>query len=447
MILNRSATNRAIGLCVSLLSIVCLLQGQDSGIWKEVAVPKPLTSPYYLVDFADPSHGWLLSKSGEYVKTSDGGKTWLKMEVNFTNSIATAKWQDSLSAMIVTINREDARLFVTTNAGDNWTESFLPDTVFFPTDGKKISLLNKNIIGFINRSMFLYTSTNGGIDWSKTHIESNRFQALVHLDILAPNNAFMGGGYGFLDKSGFLVQSSDGGNTWKFIVDSTSITYSSSHFFSDSLGYFWLTFGDDPSFSYTRFYNSSDGGKSSILDNWITGALYRDGSALILPSCQRLTQIEQAQDSVFILGDPKCTGVNIIGFSSLTRKSAWILGDSSRLFQRIDVLDAVRERSNGIRNRPGANSSVEIIAYPNPFNGSSKVDVISTRRLYGVKVYVSDVLGRIVALLYDGNLEQGHNDFSWRGREQKGYNVASGVYYLSVISEVNTTTIPLLFLK
>ena len=66
--------------------------------------------------------------------------------------------------------------------------------------------------------------------------------------------------------------------------------------------------------------------------------------------------------------------------------------------------------------------------YPNPFNPETAIDFTVPVGANSVRLEVFDVLGRRVALLWDGEMAPGANRLYWRGLDQEGRPAASGVY-------------------
>lgn len=68
---------------------------------------------------------------------------------------------------------------------------------------------------------------------------------------------------------------------------------------------------------------------------------------------------------------------------------------------------------------------------PNPFNPSTTIALETPRSgLASLRIY--DVSGRLVSVLFDGQLPAGYHDFQWDGRDQRGRAVASGTYLYEV---------------
>jgi len=73
-------------------------------------------------------------------------------------------------------------------------------------------------------------------------------------------------------------------------------------------------------------------------------------------------------------------------------------------------------------------------AYPNPFNPTVTVEFDLDRRR-NVEVSIYDVQGRLVRNLVNENRNRGTHRVRWEGRDNRGNQVASGIYLLLVRSE------------
>jgi hypothetical protein len=66
--------------------------------------------------------------------------------------------------------------------------------------------------------------------------------------------------------------------------------------------------------------------------------------------------------------------------------------------------------------------------YPNPFNPSTRIEYsVSGTAMVSLKVY--DVLGREVAILFDGVRQQGKYSVTWNGTNSAGQPAGSGIYF------------------
>jgi len=83
--------------------------------------------------------------------------------------------------------------------------------------------------------------------------------------------------------------------------------------------------------------------------------------------------------------------------------------------------------------------------YPNPFNPQTTIS-FELPRTSRVELSVYDLTGRRVVTLVDGELEGGRHEVTWQGRDARGRQVASGLYfsYLKADDEVMTRKMVLL---
>jgi hypothetical protein len=69
--------------------------------------------------------------------------------------------------------------------------------------------------------------------------------------------------------------------------------------------------------------------------------------------------------------------------------------------------------------------------YPNPFNPVTTIKYVAPRNgEMSLKVY--NVKGQLVRTLINGTVEQGENSIDWNGKDDRGSQVASGVYFYEV---------------
>jgi len=66
--------------------------------------------------------------------------------------------------------------------------------------------------------------------------------------------------------------------------------------------------------------------------------------------------------------------------------------------------------------------------YPNPFNPTTTI-ALSLDRAQNVRLDIFDARGRLVRVLHDGTLAAGRNELQWDGRDDRGLQTASGVYF------------------
>jgi hypothetical protein len=76
--------------------------------------------------------------------------------------------------------------------------------------------------------------------------------------------------------------------------------------------------------------------------------------------------------------------------------------------------------------------------FPNPFNPSTRISyAISTPGLVTLEVY--NVLGQVVATLFNGNSAAGTFEVTWNGKDDLGRAVSSGVYIYKLHATAGAT--------
>ena len=84
--------------------------------------------------------------------------------------------------------------------------------------------------------------------------------------------------------------------------------------------------------------------------------------------------------------------------------------------------------------------------YPNPFNPSTTL-MFSLGRESNVRLTIHDVAGRAVRTLVDGSRDAGEHSVLWDGKDEKGGNVATGVYFVRVESRDGVDTQKIALIK
>ena len=86
---------------------------------------------------------------------------------------------------------------------------------------------------------------------------------------------------------------------------------------------------------------------------------------------------------------------------------------------------------------PSAASRVSLANHPNPFNPTTRVS-FELPRAGWVRMELFNTAGERVRVLVDGEMAAGRNEVSWNGTDDDGRAVASGVYFVRLVSEVGT---------
>jgi hypothetical protein len=74
------------------------------------------------------------------------------------------------------------------------------------------------------------------------------------------------------------------------------------------------------------------------------------------------------------------------------------------------------------------------VAYPNPFAERMNLDFAFTKDGGDCQVSVTDITGKEVAVLYTGKMIAGAHQLYWNGTSSNGSKLASGTYFVSMLS-------------
>jgi hypothetical protein len=92
-------------------------------------------------------------------------------------------------------------------------------------------------------------------------------------------------------------------------------------------------------------------------------------------------------------------------------------------------------------NPPSPEAITLLAAYPNPFNASTLIRY-SLAKPGSTNLAIYNLLGQLVATLYDGNLEAGEHNFVWNAN-----NFVSGIYFVKIKSADYSDQLKIVLIK
>ena len=126
--------------------------------------------------------------------------------------------------------------------------------------------------------------------------------------------------------------------------------------------------------------------------------------------------------------------------SNLAIKSYPVLGE-----QRYQLLVHYGNLEKG-RDNPLPSSFKLHQNYPNPFNPTTRIKY-DIPKLSEVRIVVYNLMGRQVAILFDGIKPAGYHNISWDGTNQLGDHVSSGMYVYSIHTDNYISSKKMIFIK
>ncbi len=107
----------------------------------------------------------------------------------------------------------------------------------------------------------------------------------------------------------------------------------------------------------------------------------------------------------------------------------------------------INDPASGVPSRPETPADIGLFQnMPNPFAGSTTIKYALPAAGH-VKLEVFDVTGRLVSVLVDGPQAAGFQAVVWEGRDARGNEMPSGVYFYRLSLEDETRTMKMLLLR
>ena len=84
--------------------------------------------------------------------------------------------------------------------------------------------------------------------------------------------------------------------------------------------------------------------------------------------------------------------------------------------------------------------------FPNPFNSSTRITFNIPSNDY-TRIYITDIEGRLVKLLFEGLSVEGTSYIDWDGTNENGFDASSGVYFYSLQTNSRTQSKKMSFVR
>jgi len=417
-------------ICLIFLSAANWLNAQ----WLQQ--PFPSTEDLYKVRFVNSNAGWVLGENAIY-KTVDGGKTWAKQD-------ASTKFGNLLLALNENVvfysgafsmpSQATTGLRRTTDGGLTWqtvdssyfyyfdmalvndrigyvsasNTDFIPAILKTTTGGKTWKTIAKGFsparyeltgISFVDAQRgwavsydaMIFQTRDGGMTWALQDSIRPVSYFVFPLRNIKFTTADSGWAVGGLAGTSLLVKTIDGGRHWNVVAQSGC------------------------SFRDLNFLNSQTGwiaGTASPLSIFFTN----DGGNRWTPQSLEPLQLQRP---------------GIRSISMVNENYGWAVSDLGRVY-KLNTTVAV--------NTPSPNSTPSRFRLeqnrPNPFNSSTRIDYAVTATM-PIRLAVYDVLGREVALLFDGVKSPGNYSADWTGRGHREALLPSGIYFYRLHAGAN----------
>jgi len=375
---------------VFLLLISCNLYSQSGWFVQNSGVTHLLKAVY----FSHPDTGWVVGYSGTFLKTVDGGNTWVDLNVNTLESIYDIKgcWACATSG----------KVFKADALGNNWTmySSGGTGTVY------SIYFLN-NLTGMVVGDYAkISRTTTGGTNW--VNITNPATLRLTGID-------FNGNWCWVIGSGGKLLESTNLGNNWAVIPTPTGVELTDVHY---------------------RISNSVICGNTGVIIRSVNSGGSWTSQTLTAYDLNRLSFPNDGQIG-WVVGDvgrifrTNNGGENWIQQTSNTTRdlhgvyfinslTGWAVGSYGTILKTIDGGGTVSVSQIGNEVPDNFYLSQN---FPNPFNPVTKIEfALKDKANISLSVYNSQ--GKLVSVLYCGFLNEGFYFYNFDATD-----LSSGVYY------------------
>jgi hypothetical protein len=297
--------------------------------------------------------------------------------------------------------------------------------------------------GFMGGNLF--KTTNGGNSWY-IPCEDSIFAAgveVIEFDPYEPTILYVGRSW-----DGKLSRSSDGGGTWEYAG------------YTNGGGIRALQFGRNSdemyiasnwSFAYpVGIFKTTDRGI-----NWNNIGQGFEGSATIYDVKVYFNNLEHIYIGLEAWEDTtgmyvkknnqqwEHYGLTDIIISSITIENNLIYAATNNGMYVRDLLLTIDPEDS---NRYDAEYFL-YPAFPNPFNSRVNINYRLMNEFFHVKIEIFDILGNRIKLLKDTYEHNGEYKISWSGKNEKGYDVTSGIYLINYLFGNNNNVQKILYVK
>lgn len=188
---------------ISIVYILLFIPNELNAQWTNIN-PVPQGNTLWSTFFINDSLGWIVGSGGFIKKTTDGGIEWIEQNINISNDIKSVFFISKDTGWIC---GEQGIVFRTSNGGDNWIE-LNSGTTERLNQIKFIDKLNGVAVG--NDGIIIRTS-DGGISWNQVY--NNNSIELLSAD-LGTESIYYTVGYEPISFSPKFIKSTDAGLTW-----------------------------------------------------------------------------------------------------------------------------------------------------------------------------------------------------------------------------------------
>lgn len=436
--------------------------GQQDTLWHEL--PEAPVTPSELkkhddIYFRNDTTGWLVTRSGQIFRTSDGGTSWIEQLNDTTAYLRCIGFFDDYTGIAGNLKADSLgnTLYRTINGGISWnvvdSSAISGD---FPKGMCGLFVVDSSTIygcGRVFGPSFFVRSNDGGESWQSFDM-SDSVGMLIDLYFWDKDKGIMiGGSDADRDSSRMLVlYTEDAGDSWNtvYLGDRLQEWGWKISFPTELIGY--ISIQKRPYISATTeyFLKTTDGGQT-----WFD-----------LPFMFADTSEENVYSSLamgFVTPTKGWMGSYINDRPTLVTADGGVTWEQATFGQNVNrirflhpwlgyatgrtvykYIDSTAMEIDDLFIHP---TSVHLGQnFPNPFNPRTKIPY--QLEVGGhVIIKIVDISGRSVKTLFSGNRSKGIHQTFWNGTNENGKRVSSGTYFCRLITDQHIVSRKILLLR
>jgi photosystem II stability/assembly factor-like uncharacterized protein len=417
---------------VFFLIFVLNLQVFATDIW--LAQQSNTSQKLFKCFFIDSLKGWCVGDSGTILITSNGGNNWNRQPTGLNHFIFDLCFINSLSGWCIAsdINAfPNPVLLKTTNGGVNWQHFLMPDTNMLLFTCYFKNSLTGWLAGY---NGVILKSSDGGNNWINVR-DTSEFGWHSVWDISSDNTSFVYSCGGTLDFAGVVAKSNQGGTDWYSQGIAPEPIFKV--IYSDSAN----GFGAGGDFEYgASIVRTTDGGNLWHYENLgffgvPRSFAYRTSNEIWMPLSFGGSWGVSTDGGFNWVQIPAVNNTSLNDVCFTDDHHGWAVGDNGVILKYNS--DAI-----GILNYSGIAGDFRLYQnYPNPFNNSTIIE-FSVNKVSRVKLTLYDASGKLVKIILDEFMQPGNKKIPLYAD-----NFSSGIYFYKITTVSGTTSRKLVIVK
>lgn len=423
-----------------------VLRSKDYGVtWEK------LTKGTYVhmtsVSFITPLIGAASGGDGMVMLTRDGGKTWTEKPTGSGFSLWKIHMLSDKNIYAFGSDHSAKKkgvICTTTDGGEHWTNSYIDPEVVIK-DADFIDSRNGILTGYVYNAEnydfsrgVVYTTSDGGITWTKTADLYDAENGLppAKIKMLSLSRILLMG-----ELSSFFI-SEDGGKSWKYrsklplrsTSSSMQVVDENNIYVASMTGIFKST---DEARTWTKKFDLTSSGNTVRSVHFCdVNSGYAVGSGETSPNYSLIMKTTDGGENWSFEFPPTVNG--LLGVFTVNDTTCYAVGSQGTIISTFTP-----GIETGVEEDPGFIPSEYSLSqnYPNPFNPSTVIDYYLPETS-AISIRVHDILGKEVAVLLDAQMPAGRHSVIFNAS-----HLPSGIYFYTIRSAGFRETKKMMLLK